>query len=133
MENKLVWTKKNEMINNEIDKDKFNQHFPTIGQKVVVREKELLVTPDVIYYKENEQTKNPLQEKAMRYVCKLFLNNGICKRRGCKFAHNDEELHAPCRMDKKCKRPNCQFFHTDDTFEDYLIRLRTQPPTPPSS
>lgn len=122
----LVWTKKNELTkNDDVDQKKFDDHFPTLSSSPnfkVVKEKELLVTPDVIYYKENEKTVK--EEKAMRYVCKLFLNNGVCKRRGCKFAHNLEELHAPCRLNKKCRRPNCQFYHTSDTFDEYLDRLR---------
>lgn len=54
-------------------------------------------------------------------ACTNIINNGVCKRTYCNFAHNRDELRFPtCAYDTKCSVDSCTFKHSYQTDEDYI-------------
>lgn len=66
--------------------------------------------------------------------CRNVIENGVCSRSNCSYAHNDDELRIPeCTFTDKCFRRDeatlrygqalCKFKHPGESREDYLLKL----------
>ena len=62
-------------------------------------------------------------------LCKNIINNGLCSRKFCSYAHTIDELKDPkCVFDKNCRKSSCFFKHSVESREEYHIRCGIQIP-----
>ena len=56
--------------------------------------------------------------------CNIFIQEGVCNRKVCNFAHNMDEYCFPsCAFGDKCKINKCRFKHPFEDNEDYKNRI----------
>ncbi len=61
--------------------------------------------------------------------CNIFLQEGVCNRKICNFAHSIEEYNFPnCAFNENCKVKNCKFKHPYETLEEFKKRINFQTP-----
>jgi len=100
--NILVYTlPKNSDKNNDKEKEKRNEGFCILANKMNIS--------------------NHLKKTKF---CNIFIQEGICDRKLCNFAHSIEEYNFPlCAFSDKCKVKKCRFKHTIETLDEYKKRI----------
>lgn len=56
--------------------------------------------------------------------CNIYIQEGICNRKVCNFAHSIEEYNFPqCAFENNCKVSGCRFKHPYEDIEKYKKRV----------